>query len=184
MKILAILIILLIGLSSCNIYNSPTGSSTLVMGYPDTTSAGRTPGYPSPPSSPTDNNPPEENEYLNPVTSTPAVGKGIVTGIILLKGEPVKHVNIFLAGFIKDSSGKDAVAFVSPGKSPEATTDESGIFVFTDVPIGNYGIVMENITDTFILMMPDGANGLLAVVENQRTTDMGVLDYNNLPLQR
>lgn len=117
------------------------------------------------------------------LVDTPTKGNGNVTGVLNLKGSPVKEINLFLAGFVQDSSGNDAVAYISPGKSPETTTDDQGNFTFYNVPVGNYGIVLEYISDTFILLTPDGSTTLMVNVEDQKTTNLGLLDYDDLPIK-
>lgn len=125
----------------------------------------------------------ENNQNLSFIENTPTPGNGTVTGTLLLNGIPVKKSNLFLAGFVQDSSGNDAVAFVSPGKSPETTTDDHGKFFFYDVPAGNYGVVFEHISDTYILLTPDGSTTLSLVVVDQETTDLGILNYDDLPIK-
>jgi hypothetical protein len=128
------------------------------------------------------------SESENVIPTMPSMemteGTGGVEGQLLLNGVPVPGANLFLASFIKDSNGNEYVASVSPHDSPFAVTDTEGNFRFINVPANRYGLVIEDVNQSFILLSPKDGSELVAEVNDQQVLDLGKLDYADLPIHQ
>lgn len=122
----------------------------------------------------------------NTPTATLAPGMGRVTGVLQVgareKPQPAKNALLYLAKTIKDSTGKDSVAALDRVHSPRTVTDNQGRFMFSNVPPGNYGLVLDIITNSFLLMKPGSEEALLIEVPAEKQVDLGTLLYDSLPL--
>jgi hypothetical protein len=128
----------------------------------------------------------DPNNIKLPIPTMPPAemqaGTGIVEGQLLLNSIPLAGINLYLADFLKDANGKEYVASVSIQNSPFAVTDAEGKFRFVNVPANRYGLVIEDGTQSFILLPPKGDGDLIAEVQDQKIFDLGKLDYQELPI--
>lgn len=119
-------------------------------------------------------------------TVTLAPGMGRVVGVIQIrsgeKGQPVKNAILYLAKTLKDTSGNESTAAFDRVTSPKAVTDEQGHFNFSNVPPGNYGLVLDVIKASYMLKKPDSGDSMIMPVSAGTETDMGTLIYDQLPL--
>jgi hypothetical protein len=82
------------------------------------------------------------------VVSTPASGKGNVTGLIIrqprgLPPEPIMETKLFLAKLMTDQEGKTvALAGLDESSAPFCFTTASGQFLFTNVEPGIYALII------------------------------------------
>ena len=119
-------------------------------------------------------------------TVTSAPGTGQVIGVLLVGvnnvSQPVNNVLLYLAETIKDSNGKDSVAALDRTSSPRTVTDDQGRFVFSNVPPGNYGLILDMVTNSYLLMKPGSEEALIIEMSAGKQVDLGSLLYASLPL--
>jgi len=96
--------------------------------------------------------------------------------------QPVKNVILYLAETIKDSAGVDSVAAVDRVRSPRTVSNDRGHFLFSNVPPGTYGLVIDFITTSYLLWYPNAEKPLLIQVSAGEETALGTLLYDTLPL--
>lgn len=113
-------------------------------------------------------------------TQTPNPTMAMVTGVLLVAGKPVEGI-LRLAEILTDASGKETAAGLNPTTAPQAVPNASGKFVFINVNAGKYAVVFDDSTQAFVLPKPDGSGPLLVTVPAGKTTDMGKLEYSQMP---
>ncbi len=182
MKLLRLIIMLalafIVGCSSTNI--NPTTQAT---NQPLLQDNGSYPyPYPAPNNEPTSAYPAGQPEVEMPPTPTTDPSLGIVKGVLLLQGKPVVNADMYLAGIIRDADGKDVAAVLDRPTSPRTRTDDQGNFTFVNIPAGNYGIVIDTVVDSYVLLEPGGENQIRLMVTTGQTTDMGELNFDDLPV--
>jgi hypothetical protein len=127
---------------------------------------------------------PQSTESLPEVVSsvTPDSTKATVTGILFSAGKPVENIPLYLARVLKDSSGKEITLSLDKVKSPSAITDSQGKFVFYNVPLDTYGLILDNGTVAFVLTKPDSTTGeqIRVLVMATEPMNIGSLNYANL----
>jgi hypothetical protein len=117
-------------------------------------------------------------------TVTASVGLGTVRGKLLFNGAPVSQTNLFLAQVIADANGLKFAAGLNPFTDPMSVTEEDGSFEFRNVTPGEYTLILDQSTSMYILYTPDTQDGLIFDVENGSVVDLGVLDYDDLPIAK
>jgi hypothetical protein len=118
-------------------------------------------------------------------TETFVPGTGRVTGVLQVGSggsQPVKDVVLYLAGTVKDNSGNDSFAALDRVNSPRTIADDQGRFIFTNVPTGKYGLVLDLIMNSYLLLKPGTQDNLLIEVSAGQQIDLGTLLYDSLPL--
>ena len=121
-------------------------------------------------------------------TSSPGntAGSGAVTGVLLLKTEdglqPVADVKLAIGGTLSDDEGTEWVVAYDPSTAPVAYTDESGNFVFEGLESGRYGLILDIVMGSFLLYLEGTPNAILFEITDGETTDLGSLEYSELPL--
>jgi hypothetical protein len=113
----------------------------------------------------------------------PSPESSVITGRLTEQGKPVINATIYLADIRKDKTGEYQVAAFSRSSSPRAYTDADGQFVFTNIPPGEYSLILDNIATYIVLNVPDGApdEALKLVAEAGKVVELGTLDYIDLP---
>jgi len=160
---------------------NPPPQQTLSYPAPD-----QTPAYPAPyVYSTTDSSYPSPNTQasINPVptyTTNPQMGN--VTGKILRKDTAIKYINLYLANVIQDEAGKDIVAGLDRVNSPSTVTDQNGSFAFINVEAGRYALILDIVSNQFLLNYPDNDQPIIIVVEKGKEVSLGDLNYSSLPL--
>jgi len=94
---------------------------------------------------------------------------------------PVNNAILYLSGIIKDSAGKESFATMDRVHSPKALTDDLGHFVFSNVPPGKYGLVLDKVTNSYLLLKPGSQDALFIQVSAGGQADFGILIYDSLP---
>jgi hypothetical protein len=115
-------------------------------------------------------------------TWTPDASLGQVTGQLLLNGKPVSYLNLYLGGTIKDAQGLEFAASLDRLRDPTALTGKDGNFHFMNVPPGRYVLILDDVTSVSLLMEPEGDQAVLLTIESGEVKDLGVLDYDDLPI--
>ncbi len=117
------------------------------------------------------------------VTEDASLGK--VSGTIQLKAgdtaKPIAGRSLYLAKLTKDASGQDTGAGLDRVNSPRAVSIEDGSFVFKNVPAGRYALIMDLVSNAYMLRKPDGSGDLITDVMTGETTALGILVYTELP---
>jgi hypothetical protein len=139
-------------------------------------------GYPSPQITS------EFTEPYNHERPTQDPTLGAVKGVLQLKTstgiKPVDHVILYLAEVVRDTEGNERVVSMDRLNSPRAYTDMNGYFEFFNVPPGKYGLVLDTITNSYLLGHPVSGEDMLFEVRAGEVLDTGVLVYNMLPISR
>lgn len=117
-----------------------------------------------------------------PPTPTADPGLGIVSGVLLLRGQPVTNYAIYLAEVIKDSGGAESVVALDLTTSPSGITGADGAFRIVNVAPGAYGLILVTVKDSYHLLYPDQQESLIVRVEPAGHIDLGSLDYQALPI--
>jgi len=115
-------------------------------------------------------------------TLTPDASMGSAHGILLLNGEPVKEVILFLSDLVKDDAGVDRIVSVDLNTKNRALTGPDGTFNFINIPPERYALVLSVVNETFLLMKPGTQDPLLVTIEAGKAVDLGELNYDALPL--
>jgi hypothetical protein len=131
------------------------------------------------------NYPAQQQPYTAPATLQPSptfdATMGNVTGKILLNGQPVV-ASLFLAKIGADAKGTELVASFSAGESPRVEIDPQGNFVFVNIPAGRYALVIYTGVSGFLATLPGKEEAVTMTVDAGKTTDLGTMDYKELPL--
>jgi len=110
---------------------------------------------------------------------------GRLTGKLLLKttsgDTPVVGRILYLAVLSKDASGKETGAGFSRTDSPRTYSDVDGSFIFANVPVGRYALIMDMVTASYMLKKPADKTDMIADIQVGKTTDLGALVYDDLP---
>jgi len=121
-------------------------------------------------------------EFVLTPTITLTSGKGAVIGVLKIGMQPAKNVRLYLAKTIKDNTGQDTFAALDRINSPTSLTDEQGRFEFYNISPGKYGLVIDVIKDSYLLLKPDSNEALLIDVSSGNQIDLGTLIYDSLPI--
>ena len=129
---------------------------------------------------------PTTGEYIFPEIPTPSSDSATVTGILLRVSSssastPATTVLLALARVVEDSNGNPTVVSFSQLSAPRALTDNSGRFVFVDVPPGHYALIYDRISDAFLLNDPTTGGDYLFVTEAGQILNLGELEYASFP---
>ncbi len=149
-------------------------------GYPakETTN---TEGYPGPVN--VNNTPDLIMEMVTP--SLPKEGFSTLTGVLMLDidgdSKPIGGIILYLGEILTFSNGLPGVAAVDKQTAPSAMSSGVGQFVFENVEPGEYVLIIDKITQMFVLNNPGGGNMIIDVRPN-KITDVGELHYNEFPI--
>lgn len=156
--------------------SSPEGES----GYPIASSNEN--GYPAPESEV--NTQPER--FIEEEVDIADLPPNSVTGIIAIDGgngrQPVSNARLYLAEILVDSNGEETVASYSRTESIGTISDSAGRYLFTDVPSGRYGLVLDTVINAYILMIPNEPDAIIIEVSDSQATYVDDLVYDTLPL--
>jgi len=122
--------------------------------------------------------PPSPSASSGP-TQDPA--KGAVQGRLLLNGKPYIHGIIYISPVIKDKSGEDIIVGLDRMSALSCPLDANGQFNVVNVPPGRYGIILDLVSHGALLDHPDKNTSYLIDVAKGKTTNLGDLNYTNLP---
>jgi hypothetical protein len=191
--ILSLLFLLI--LSGCA-NNEATG--TQVLSSPSTQSPDKAISYPGP--AETSAYPSPQNGYndyspypypmptsqgngsiLPTFTTDPSMGN--VTGRLLENDSGVENITLYLAEVLKDKTNRDIVAGLDRANSPVAVTTKNGLFTFVNVTPGRYALILDVITNQFMMNYPGEDSPIIIQVESGSEMDLGELNYDSLPIK-
>ena len=113
---------------------------------------------------------------------------GALSGALLLKTDdglkPVADVKIALGETLSDDEGDERVVAYEPSTAPVAYTDSTGRFVFEELPTGRYGLILDVVLSSFLLYKEGTLDAILFDITAGEVTDLGRLEYSELPLPR
>lgn len=115
-------------------------------------------------------------------TSTMDPLLGSITGRLLRNGQPVPLLVLDLAEVMLDESGNDLIAGLDRITSPNTTTDDQGIFTFINIKEGRYALILDIVTNQFLLNYPGREDSIIVQVEAGKMVELGDLDYDELPV--
>jgi len=123
----------------------------------------------------------QPTQTLNPISGT-------VTGRLSMLNSgnitPLKDEILYLAEVISNNEGKSSFASFDRINSPRTTTDAEGRFIFKNVKPGNYGLVIDVITASYLLNKPGTSDPILIEVIGGNVIDLGELIFEDLPIIR
>ncbi len=179
-------ILLILALAACS---TPTSIATQPSAATQTqVPTGKTTDYPGPVvanvATTTYPNPQSNATPIIQTGPTPTADPtmGTVTGKLLLNNKGVGNILLYLAEVIKDKSGKDIVAGLDRVNSPNIRTDSEGIFTFVNVKTGRYALILDVVTNQYMINYPDKETPILVDVQAGKVIDLGTLNYDTLPL--
>ena len=121
------------------------------------------------------------SELIQFVTPDPEMGS--VTVQIFYKGEPLQYATFFLANvLISEKTGLEAATRLDRSSAPRAVSDENGVVTFQNIQPQRYGLILISGIDTYLLLYPDRQEAILLTVDAGKQVDLGVFDYEDLPL--
>ena len=111
---------------------------------------------------------------------------GDVTGALFLRTgdglQPVVDVKLVIGETLSDDEGTERIVAYDPSAAPVAYTDSDGRFTFEDVQTGRYGLILDLVMGSFLLYQEGTENVILFDITVGETTDLGDLEYTELPL--
>jgi hypothetical protein len=173
-----VLFVCLFFLSACATA-TPTASNAITLrtpssGYPaaNEPNAAVTGGYPAPV---------QEIILPTPMKDSPDPTKGMVKGILQVKGQPVVSSNLYLAEVIPNAQATEVAARMERATSPRAQTDLQGKFTFVNVPVGRYSLMYDAPPNAYLLLDLKTHLAISVTVKANNTIDLGTLNYDELP---
>lgn len=172
--------------------NQPPAAATSASqtGYPVVTEAPLGGGYPAP-SEPTGPGYPvptdEDAPNFAPALTVPAPSSnqvGVVTGKILrlppgaTEGAAPFLADLYLGKVIASTAGEEGMVELEQGSAPRALLDAQGVFVFTDVPVGRYGLMLNTPQGAVLLNKPPTGSAMVIEITGGNTVDLGELSYD------
>ena len=125
----------------------------------------------------------EEQTGLSEIP-TPASDDAVITGY-LLQGtsdpQPVMNAILYLATIVNSTDGRKALASFDRQSSPATQTDINGKFIFTQVEPNEYALVLDRISNSFLLQDPKAGGDFLFVAKSGEILSLGDLVYPSLP---
>ena len=105
---------------------------------------------------------------------------GAVTGkLFLTNGQPSVGSILYLGEYIGLETSSPVV-ILDPSRHLHTQTGKEGMFCFSKVLPGRYGLIVWNAVESILLSEPATGHSLLIVVKAGETTDVGIL-YSPIP---
>jgi len=126
--------------------------------------------------------------YITQPTKTINPTSGTITGRLLIlnseKKTPINDEILYLAEVIFDNEGKSSFASFDRINSPRTTTDSEGKFIFENIKPGKYGLVLDVITASYLLLKPGTTEPIIIEVTGGDIIDLGELTFEELPITK
>lgn len=105
---------------------------------------------------------------------------GAVTGqIFLTNHQPISGSVLYLGEYVGLETSNPLV-ILDPSKHLNTQTDENGIFCFSKVPPGRYGLIVWNAAESVLLPNPSTGYSLILEIKPGKAIDVGIL-YSPIP---
>ena len=117
----------------------------------------------------------------NTISPTIDPSLGLVKGRLLENGKAVENIDLYLANLLKNEAGEEVVFTFDRTISLRTKTNENGEFVFINIPFGSYGIVLDNVSESVLLLNPLTNDQLKLVIQSGNELDLGNLNFSELP---
>ena len=126
----------------------------------------------------------DEPALIESVPTPGQTDKATITGYINNrngdKTEPAVSTILYLAE-VMYQNGTPTVAGFDRSSPLKTITDSKGRFVFTDVPFNAYSIVVDKISEAYLLSDPVTGGDLLIAPKESKIYDLGELTYGAVP---
>lgn len=122
----------------------------------------------------------QNDDLLHTAQLKPAV----VTGVLLQNQNspsPVGKVILCLGVVYLSEGGLPLAAGFDRQSAPCTQSDERGRFVFSGIPDGTYGLILDRAIDAFLLNDPATGTDMLVKINNGSSVELGRLVYRNIP---
>jgi len=93
--------------------------------------------------------------------------------------KPYAGAILYLAETIVDTNGNESFVAMDRINSPRTTADENGLFVFSNVPEGHYGLILDTIHNSYFLHYPESNEQVLVSVVDSSSVEIGELVFDN-----
>jgi hypothetical protein len=96
---------------------------------------------------------------------------------------PVVGALVYLAVILPEVQGTPYLASFDRTTSPRTTTDSQGRFVFADVAPTDYSLVLDRVSEAYLLWDPTQAEGADFIFTSQpgQVLELGELVYSHMP---
>lgn len=125
--------------------------------------------------------PPVQNDNL---LSAAQLKQAVVTGVLLKNQNspsPVGKAILCLGVVYLSEGGLPLAAGFDRQRAPCTQSDEQGRFVFSGVPDGTYGLILDRAMDAILLNDPATGTDMLVKIHNGGSVDLGKLIYRSIP---
>jgi len=83
---------------------------------------------------------------ITQLTETPFQNSCHIHGTLLSPGgQPVSNEVVWLGTVVYDNNKKEGYFIIDGSRSPSALSDEQGVFIFTDININDYVVIIGNL---------------------------------------
>ncbi len=111
---------------------------------------------------------------------------GALTGVLILKTDaglkPVTDIKIALGETLSDDDDIERIVAYDPSAAPVSYTNSTGRFRFENLKPGRYGLILDIVLSSFLLFQEGTPNAILFDITAGEVTDLGRLEYSELPL--
>jgi hypothetical protein len=114
------------------------------------------------------------------VIPTPEEDAGVVIGEVfsVTADSPLAGQAIYLGERVPLSPGPGYLVTIQQQASPHVISDEKGRFVFSDIPPGDYPILVWTPFNSYVVPDAKGKRELSVVVEAGKITNLGRIEIN------
>jgi hypothetical protein len=117
---------------------------------------------------------------ITPACSPANAFYGAIMGrLFLTNGQPAVGSILYLGEYVGLETSRPMV-ILDPSRNLHAQTGEGGVFCFSEVPPGKYGIIVWDAVESILLPDPATGYSLLIEVKSGNTVDVGIL-YSPIP---
>lgn len=122
-------------------------------------------------------------DHILPIPSPTSNESGVVTGFLYIRDEETKPARgaILYLGEVILENGLPTVSSLNKQIAPHTQVSQVGQFIFNNVPPGQYTLIYDIVTASFVLNSPAGGD-LIINVEGGDIVDLGNLQYEKLPI--
>jgi hypothetical protein len=116
----------------------------------------------------------------NPTPASNDVGtvSGRVVSVTEKNGrKPITDFSVYLGHILKSEQGVEGLVELDKGSAPSARLDAQGNFVFTKVPPGRYGLMLDTPQGAILLNTPVTGKSMIVEVQGGKAINLGELQY-------